>query len=540
MTGFKERLFLYSRSSIEMPVLVCCTKRRLADQFSYHRRGEWKRQNMNRFNLIIIVALGLATCRTQVAQADKPNIVFVLCDDLGYGDIHCLNPERGKIPTPAVDQLAKEGMIFTDVHSGSSVCTPTRYGLLTGRYSWRTRLQSGVTQGFAPCLIAPKRPTVASFLKMQGYDTAIIGKWHLDFQYKDPKTGETLTRPPKQKNKPNGKKGGLPPIGSKIPDGPLAHGFNFYHGFHHAGDIKAVIEDDEVILYDDEINMLPRLTRQAVKYIDERAKESEQPFFLYVSYGSPHAPIVPTKAWQGKSGLGSYGDFVMQTDDGFCQILDALDRNGLTENTLVIFSADNGCSRVAKIGKLQAKGHFPSANFRGSKADIWDGGHRIPFIVRWPGKVAANATSNQTLCLTDLFATCAELTEQPLPLESAEDSVSFLPVLKGNAIESTRAGVIHHSISGHFAYRMGKWKLCLAKASGGWTSPTEKHAPGDSPDAQLYDMEADPGETTNLYQSRPKVTQMLLDQLKSDIARGRSTAGKGGVNDADIKLWKSK
>ena len=492
---------------------------------------------------ITYVAVFLLAPIVTATQPAQPNIVFVLCDDLGYGDIHCLNPDRGKIPTPGVDRLAKEGMIFTDVHSGSSVCTPTRYGLLTGRYSWRTRLQSGVVQGFKPCLIAADRPTVGSFLKSQGYHTAIIGKWHLDFQYQDPETGEILKRQRKAKGKGKANKGGLPPVGSKIPDGPLARGFDFYHGFHHAGDMKAVIENDEVILHEDEINMLPRLTREAVEYIHQRAKgteESQQPFFLYVPYGSPHTPILPTKPWQGKSGLGSYGDFVMETDDGFRQILDALDQNGLADNTLVIFSADNGCSKRAKIPKLQAQGHFPSANYRGSKADIWDGGHRVPFVVRWPGMVESGSTNNQTLCLTDLFATIAELIGQPLPSESAEDSVSFLPALKGEPLESTRAGVVHHSISGHFAYRMGKWKLCLAKASGGWTSPTENEAPEGSPVAQLYDMQSDPGEATNLYESRSDVVQLLLEQLESDVARGRSTAGQNQKNDAEIKLWKSR
>ena len=493
---------------------------------------------MYRSKIFVAVLLGLIAFGLNTARADKPNIVFVLCDDLGYGDIHCLNPERGKIPTPGVDRLAKEGMIFTDAHSGSSVCSPTRYGLLTGRYSWRTRLQRGVVQGFKPCLIAEDRPTVASFLKSQGYHTAMVGKWHLDFQYQDPETGEIIKRPRRQKG--NAKKKGLAPVGSKIPDGPLARGFDFFHGFHHAGDMKAVIENDEVILHEDEINMLPRLTREAVQYIDDRAKEPEQPFFLYVPYGSPHTPILPTKPWQGKSGLGSYGDFVMETDDGFAQILKALDRNGLTENTLVIFSTDNGCSKAAKIPKLQEQGHFPSANLRGSKADIWDGGHRVPFIVRWPGEIEAGSTSDQTICLTDLFATCAELIEQPLPPESAEDSVSFLPAVRGQQIESTRVGVIHHSISGHFAYRLGRWKLCLAKASGGWSFPTEQQAPKGSPVAQLYDMQSDPGELTNLYESRPEVVKELLAQLESDVARGRSTAGEDSQNDAEIKLWKSK
>jgi arylsulfatase A-like enzyme len=486
------------------------------------------------------VVAGLMAIAFSSAQGAKPNIVFVLCDDLGYGDVHCLNPERGKIATPGVDRLAKEGMVFTDAHSGSSVCSPTRYGLMTGRYSWRTHLQSGVVQGFDPCLIAEDRPTVAGFLKGQGYHTAIIGKWHLDFLYQDPVTGKTMTRA--QAKKQTTTKGkGLAPVGSKIPDGPVNRGFDYYHGFHHAGDMKGVIENDTVILHEDEINMLPRLTRKAVEYIDGRAAQNpDQPFFLYVPFGSPHTPILPTEEWQGKSGLGDYGDFVMQTDAGVGAILDALDRNGLTENTLVIFSSDNGCSKAAGIPKLQAKGHYPSANLRGSKADSWDGGHRVPFLVRWPGTVAPGSTSDQTLCLTDLFATAAELTGAPVPAGCAEDSVSFLPALSGKPIVSTRAGVIHHSISGHFSYRMGKWKLILAKGSGGWTSPTEKQVAAGTPIAQLYDMEQDVGETTNLYLSHPEVVDRLLKQMESDINRGRSTDGPESKNDvAQIKLWKS-
>lgn len=465
------------------------------------------------------------------ATPEKPNIVFVLCDDLGYGDIQCLNPERGKIPTPAVDRLAKEGMIFTDAHSGSAVCTPTRYGLLTGRYSWRTHLQSGVVQGFSPCLIAPDRPTVAGFLKAQGYHTGIVGKWHLNFQYQDPETGKTLKRT---------KKGRLAPVGSKIPDGPLHRGFDFFHGFHHAGDMKGIIENDTVILHEDEIHMLPRLAREAVEYIDEQAKTS-QPFFLYVPFGSPHSPVVPTKEWQGKSELNKHADFVMQTDAAFGDILDALDRNGVAENTLVIFSADNGTSKGANIPELQRKGHYVSAGFRGSKADLWDGGHRVPFVARWPKMISAGSTSDQLICLTDLMATCSELTETPLPETAAEDSVSFLPAFSSKPITTTRNGVIHHSISGHFAYRQGKWKLLLAKGSGGWTAPREAEAAkSGAPIAQLYDMEKDPGETTNLFASHPEVADRLLSQLEADVARGRSTDGPPSKNDVtNIKLWKS-
>jgi len=463
---------------------------------------------------------------------EQPNIVFILADDLGYGDIQALNPEHGKIKTPAVDKLAAEGMIFTDAHSGSAVCTPTRYGLLTGRYSWRTTLQSGVVQGFKPNLIAEDRATVASFLKNQGYHTGIVGKWHLNFQYTDATTGTAIKR--------KGKKT-LAPVGSKISDGPLTRGFDYYHGFHHARDMKGVIENDTVIAHEKEINMLPRITRKSVEYIEARAADKETPFFLYVPYGSPHTPIVPTKEWRGKSGLNLHADFVMQTDDGVAQIMAALDKHDLTENTLVIFSADNGTSKSAKIPELAKKGHFVSAGFRGSKADLWEGGHRVPFVVRWPKHVAAGSTNDQLICLNDLFATTSEITGKALPHNGAEDSVSFLPALSGKPIISTRAGVIHHSISGHFAYRQGKWKLLLAKGSAGWTGPKENAISKNAPKAQLYDLEKDPGETTNLYETHPEIADKLLKQLESDVSRGRSTEGPDQANDTEqIILWKTK
>lgn len=477
------------------------------------------------------IAFFLCSLLSSVTVAgEKPNIVYVICDDLGYGDVHCLAPATSKIPTPNADRLAEEGMVFTDVHSGSSVCSPTRYGVMTGRYSWRTRLQKGVLQGFAPSLIAPDRPTVASFLREQGYHTAAIGKWHLDLEYLDPETGERYTK----------KKQGTPPVGARIPDGPVHRGFDYYHGFHHARDMRAVIGNDRVIMHDDVINMLPRLTRKSVEYIHSRAGKDE-PFFLYVALGSPHTPIVPTPEWQGKSGLGEYGDFVMQTDNVVGELSAALEEHGMTQNTLFIFTSDNGCSKAAGIQDLANQGHLVSAYMRGSKADIWDGGHRIPFIVRWPGKVEAKSTCNELICLTDLFATVAELVGSDVPPGSCEDSVSFLPTLSGKPIVSTRAGVIHHSVSGHFAYRQGNWKLILARGSGGWTSPKENQVPPGSPDFQLYDLNADPGEQVNLWDKQPEIVERLLAQLKQDVFSGRSTEGPKSDNDVDgIVLWKSR
>lgn len=466
---------------------------------------------------------------TPATTERAPNIVYIICDDLGYGDVHCLAPATSRIPTPHADQLAADGMIFTDAHSGSSVCSPTRYGIMTGRYSWRTRLQKGVVTGFAPSLIAAERMSVAGFLKSQGYATAAIGKWHLDFEYLNPQSGERYQQ----------KQHKTPPVGARIPDGPVDRGFDYYHGFHHARNMKAVIENDRVIEHDEEINMLPRLTRKAVDYIESRA-EKDEPFFLYLPLGSPHTPILPSAEWQGRSGLGRYGDFVMQTDNVVGEVSAALQRIGATQNTLVIFTSDNGCSKAADIADLARQGHIVSAHMRGSKADIWDGGHRIPFIVRWPQTVKAGTVCDQLICLTDLFATLADQRQADIPDGTCEDSVSFLPALHGQPITSSRAGVVHHSFSGHFAYRQGPWKLILARGSAGWTKPQEKDLDASVPKAQLYNLDADPGEVSNLYTAEPAIAQRLLKQLQADIQGGRSTNGPKSGNDVSgIVLWKS-
>lgn len=462
-------------------------------------------------------------------RAPRPNIVFVLCDDLGYGDVQCLAPETSRIPTPHADRLAREGRIFTDAHSGSSVCSPTRYGLLTGRYSWRTRLQQGVVTGYAPSLIAADRPTLGTHLQALGYHTAVIGKWHLDFQYLDAETGQPL----KRKQHP------LPPVGARIPDGPTTRGFDRFHGFHHARDMRAVIDGDRVVEHDDVINMLPRLQAKAVQYIEERAAQ-EQPFFLYLPLGSPHTPIVPSAEWQGKSGLGDYGDFVMQTDAALGAVLAAVDRHQLAGNTLVLFSSDNGCSKAAGIEALARQGHLVSAQLRGSKADSWEGGHRVPFVVRWPGQIPAGTQSDHTLCLTDVFATLSEMLESELPPGSCEDSFSFYPAMTGQAQPPRPAGVIHHSISGHFGFRQGPWKLILARGSGGWSSPNEKQVPADAPVAQLYHLGEDLGEQSNRYLSQPQQAAAMLDQLTRDVQAGRTRPGPDSANDLpSIELWKS-
>lgn len=455
----------------------------------------------------------------------KPNVLYILADDLGYGDVHCLNPQRGKIATPHLDRLAAQSMTFTDAHSGSSVCTPTRYGLLTGRYAWRTRLQSGVLDGGNDePLIAADRLTVAGFLKQQGYSTACIGKWHLGFQ--------SAANVEKAKGR-----AGLP-VGARVIGGPTTRGFDLYFGCSNARTMSSLIENDRVIEQIETIDMLPRLGARAVSHLAACAK-SDAPFFLYLPLTSPHTPIVPSSSWQGKSGLGDYADFVMQTDAIVGDVLAALDQHGLAENTLVFFTSDNGCSPAAKTAQLEKSGHFASAGFRGYKADILEGGHRVPFFVRWPGKIAAGSKSAQTICHTDFLATCAAILDTKLPDNAAEDSVSLLPALLGEAKAPLHEHVVHHSISGRFAIRQGQWKLALCPGSGGWGKPGDADAAKQGlPEVQLYDLNTDPAEAINLHDKHPEVVQRLTKLLNDIINDGRSTPGAAQKNDSPIVVNK--
>lgn len=475
----------------------------------------------------------------RAAEPARPNIVYILCDDLGYGDVHCLNPQRGKIATPHMDRLASQGMIYTDAHSSSSVCTPTRYGILTGRYNWRTRLQSGVLDDYAEPLIAADRLTVPGLLKQNGYHTAIIGKWHLGFTLEGgDKMGDRKARRAARKGNEEAK-GEAAPLGAITGDGPVTRGFDEFYGFHHARMMKSVFENEHVAEIVEPVDILPRLAQRATEHIAARAKAG-QPFFLYLPLNSPHTPIVPTKEWQGKSGLGDYGDFVMETDWAVGEVLTALDKAGVTGNTLVILTSDNGCSKAAGIGKLQAEGHYPSADMRGSKADIFDGGHRIPFIARWPDRVRAGSRSDQTICLTDLMATCAEILGAKLPDNAGEDSVSLLPALLGTAQVPLRGSVVHHSINGSFAIRQGNWKLELCADSGGWSAPKPGSREAKAlPDTQLYDLSADIAETKNVHAEHPEIVARMTQALEQIITTGRSTPGSPQSNDVPVQIRKS-
>jgi len=470
--------------------------------------------------------------------SDYPNVIFIYADDMGYGEVEALNPKRSKIPTPNINRLVKEGKIFTDAHTTSSVCTPSRYALLTGRYNWRTRLQHGVVTGGGDPLIAKGRLTLPAMLRKEGYNTAIVGKWHLEYKYEVPEKLKDVSSSKITKEF-------LPapyPVGTKILEGPITRGFDSYYGFHHSREMSSIVRNDEIEKELDIIDVLPSLTEEVVDLIGQKAGAAKKgdPFFIYFAMSSPHTPIAPSKEWQGKTDLGAYGDFVAQTDGSVGAVLNALDANGLSKNTLVIFSSDNGTSRAADINYLQSKGHFPSANLRGSKADIWDGGHRVPFVVRWPGVTTPGTQSDQLICLSDMIATFADLTSFDLPQDVAEDSWSFLPALKGEEIEHPRQSVVHHSINGRFAIREGDWKLIFAPGSGGWSSPNDIAATKQSlPQIQLYNLADGVGEENNLYNSQKEKVQSMTKLLEKIVAEGRSTPGPAQKNDVEIDIFKT-
>lgn len=510
---------------------------------------------------IVLSVLGmfvLATHSVAAEPAKRPNIVLVLCDDLGYGDVGCLNPS-GKIPTPNIDRLAAEGMIFTDVSSPSSVCSPTRYGIMTGRYAWRSKLKRGVLGGLSPRLIEPGRITIARFLKDNGYHTACIGKWHLGMEWQL-KPGKTVTEL------------GIEPreqvfnvrYDEPIRNGPNSLGFDHFFGIAASLDMVpyTFIENSRVTANPTEDrdfvmmtgkqnrtrkgpaapgfeaeNVLPELTKRAVGYIGERAKAAT-PFFLYLPFASPHTPTIPTKEWLGNSRLNAYGDFVMATDAAVGAVLDALRAHGLEKDTLVIFTSDNGCSPQADFSALAKLGHNPNHHFRGHKADIFEGGHRVPFIVRYPGKVKPGSKADRLICLTDIYATCAEIIGAKVPEDAAEDSFGFTSVW-GDAMDApTRENMVVQSVDGSFAVREGKWKLCLCAGSGGWSAPQPGKAEAGLPPVQLYNLATDIGEKMNLQDRHPEVISRLTKQLEQWVADGRSTPGKPQRNTTPVEFRK--
>lgn len=446
---------------------------------------------MSRFFILASAVLFLILDPVSRAADQRPNIIFVLYDDLGYGEPGCFRESSG-FKTPNMDRLAREGMRFTDAHSASAVCTPTRYGVMTGRYPSRIG-QYGVLTSFSKPIIPPQRLTVASLMRQNGYDTACFGKWHLGMDW----AGQT--------DKDNDVK-----VGTQVKSGPNANGFDYFYGYTHARNIGTIIEQDKVVALLEEVETQPRLANKIVEYLDAPARK-DKPFFLYLPLCPPHTPVVPAPEFAGKGGgakAGQYGDWIYQGDDVLGRVLAALDRRKLADNTLIIVSSDNGAA-----GREYAP-------LRAAKTSIYEGGHRIPFIARWPGKIKAGSVCEDTICLNDLMATCAEIVGAKLPDDAGEDSFGLLQDLLGTAMKPVREVTLHQSMKGDLAIRQGPWKLIFFKDG----------------KRELYNLQTDLGETNNVLDSNAEVVERLTATMKKTIANGRSNAGAPQKNDAPMSV----
>jgi len=475
---------------------------------------------------ILIVTLLLAPLTAlHAATPANPNVLILLVDDMGYGDPGCYNPQS-KIATPNIDRLAREGMRFTDAHAPGPLCHPSRYGLMTGRYPFRT----DVSKWPAQPLIERGQTTIASLLRSHGYATAMVGKWHLGFHesgYDQP-----------------------------LPGGPVDCGFGSFFGMRASTDIPPYfyIRGDRAIAPPtDRIeanrsegwspiqgafwraggiapglkleDVLTRFTDEALQVIHSHGRtstETRKPLMLYLAYTGPHTPWLPSAEFEGKSPAGMYGDFTLMVDAEIGRILAALDKADLAKDTLVVFTSDNG--PVWYDADVQRLGHSSVGRLRGMKSDAWEGGHRMPFIVRWPGAVAAGAVSDQTICFTDLLATFADVCGAKLPEGAGPDSFTFLPVLKGSqpADKPIRPPIVMQagSAPSMMMIRSGDWKLINGLGSGGFSQPTSiKSKPGE-PEGQLYDLRNDLAETRNLYLERPDVVARLRAEMLRIVGTG--------------------
>lgn len=502
------------------------------------------------------LGLSMSNCAHQggvsAKISKKPNIVVIMADDLGYGDLSCLNPQS-KINTPQIDRLAYEGVKFTDAHSPSAVCTPTRYGLLTGRYAWRTHLKSGVLWGYSEPLISSDRLTLPGMLQQHGYRTACIGKWHLGWNW-----AERLLINEERENADELSEHEKIDYSEPITGGPTDVGFDYFYGIPASLDMDPYVwvENDRVVEAPTErtegkpypafyregpiapdfdfYKVLPTITDKSISFMERhRANEPERPFFMYVPLAAPHTPWVPNDYVKGESEAGVYGDFVTEVDHNVGRILNKLDELGITGNTLVIFTSDNGAheSRIGEFdngvsggddGGAENFGHEANYVFRGQKADVWDGGHRVPFLVRWPGHIEPETDNDELIGLNDIMMTCAEIVNHPMAENAAEDSVSFLPALKQQNEEPLRDHLITHSLRGVFCMRKGPWKFIDGRGSGGFTQP-QKIEPGPGePLGQLYNLDDDISEQNNLYLERPDMVEMFKTELEKYKERGHT------------------
>ncbi|MCO8122033.1 arylsulfatase [Stieleria sp. TO1_6] len=503
-------------------------------------------QTLPRALALLLVALAGVFAAGQTLAA-KPNVLILYADDLGYGDLRVNQPDS-KIPTPNLNRLARQGMRFSDGHSSSGICTPSRYALLTGRHHWRDF--HGIVNAFGSSVFAPDRLTLPEMLSRQGYDTAAIGKWHLGWDW-------AAIRRPGAKSSKQGRTQvwGFDAFDwtQSIPDGPLAHGFD-----HYFGDTVinfppyAWIEDDRLVTPPDTMmdttkwkpikegnwecrpgpmvsdwdpyQNIPTITRRGVDYLRSR-KDTDKPFFLYFAFPSPHAPIIPNDRFDGKSGAGPYGDFVFETDDAVGQLLSALDESGQAENTIVVFTADNGPEKYA-YARDEKYDHWSSSPFRGLKRDTYEGGHHVPFLVRWPGVTRPGSVNETLVSQIDLMATLANVVEFELPTDAAEDSHDLTPLLRGstNPVRSTH---VHNTRTNEYAIRDGKWLLVAAKngyVSGRNAAWETKHQypADDQQSVELYDMQTDIGQRNNVAKDHPEVVKRLQTLLAKIRQQGFS------------------
>lgn len=514
---------------------------------------------MKIFIFLFFLLSGLGTFAAMTFKKNenqKPNIVLIFADDMGYGDVSYLNSE-GRVFTPHIDNMARKGILFSDAHAGASVCTPSRYALLTGRYAWRSTSAERVVNGFARPVIEEERSTLASLFKNKGYATACVGKWHLGLEWQtdedekevgfDPETGYSNLD-----------------FSKRVTVGPNDFGFDYSYIHPASLDMPPYVFlrnhqtiDPQVVLtseiypeklkdteyhwdrkhtnegdvYWDKMvwwrrgeisksfrveNCLNEIMEDGKEFISNHVKESpSSPFFLYLPLTGPHSPWLPTEEFKGKSSIGTYGDFMMNIDHVVGQISQTLIQMGVYENTILIFASDNGA--YWPQSEIDLHKHKANGNRKGQKGDIWEGGHRIPLIISWPARIQEPKVFDKLVSLTDFYATFAELTGQDIPSHTAEDSFSFLPVLHGDLDKPTRTSMIHQSSDGMFGIRTGDWKLIDGLGSGGFTAPSQEDPEQGGPGGQLYHLKQDSLETKNLYLQHPDIVNKLQKELTRQI-----------------------
>ncbi len=500
--------------------------------------------------LLMMISTPLLAFSQGKSTEKLPNIIYILTDDLGYGDVTAYNPQS-RTSTPNIDRLASQGIRFTDAHSTSAVCTPSRYGLLTGRYSWRTSMKSGVLSGYSKALIEKDRTTVASFLKTRGYTTGVVGKWHLGLNWVQNK--DAANGPKKQADKNSNGIENVDPatLDFTVPptDGPRNHGFDYSFVLPASLDMPpyCFLENDKLSSPMTEQTpgnnpangtsgafwrpgfmakgfefeqVTPTFTNKAISFIKKQSV-SKKPFFLYLPFPSPHTPWLPSKEFRGSSQAGEYGDFVNMVDAEVGKLLLAVKDMGLENNTIILFASDNGPFWHTEF--IDRFNHHAAYIYRGMKADAFEGGHRIPFIVRWPQKIKAGSVCDQAVNLTGFLATCSDITNKKLAENEGEDSFSLLPLLLGkNQDYVGPEALIQHSARGVFVVRKGEWKLILGLGSGGFSKPeVVQPKPGEAA-GQLYNLKVDIAETKNVWSEFPEKVKELSDILKKYQETGRS------------------